>query len=92
MGRGKGHVPVRTCISCGAKRSKKEFFRLIFDSEGRLALDVDGKGQGRGSYVCKKPDCLKKLGTGDHLKKAFGKKVALSPHPELRAVMKARYT
>ena len=83
-------MPVRTCISCGAKRSKKELFRLLSDSRGVVVLDVSGKGQGRGSYVCKNRNCLKKLETGNRLKRAFGKEVGLSLHPGLRAKIAAR--
>jgi len=57
----KGHIPVRTCISCGAKRPKNKMVRLIIDGQNRLTRDDSGKGQGRGAYVCDAWICLERL-------------------------------
>ncbi len=82
MGRSKGHIPIRTCISCGAKRGKKELIRLILDARGLVVRDESGKGRGRGAYVCPNNHCLEKLETGNRLKRAFRNQGTLSLHPE----------
>lgn len=87
MGRSKGHTPVRTCISCGAKRGKKELVRLILDARGLVVRDDHGKGRGRGAYVCRNDLCLDKLETGNRLKRAFRKEGLLSLHSEFRKEM-----
>jgi predicted RNA-binding protein YlxR (DUF448 family) len=61
MGKDKGHVPMRTCLSCGAKRSKDELMRLGLTPENRLIRDDQGACQGRGAYVCKDKSCRDKL-------------------------------
>jgi predicted RNA-binding protein YlxR (DUF448 family) len=82
MGRSKGHTPVRTCVSCGAKRGKKELVRLILDARGLVVRDDRGKGRGRGAYVCRNNLCLEKLEKEDRLKRAFRKEGPLSLHSE----------
>jgi len=87
MGRNKGHTPIRTCISCGAKRGRKELVRLVLDPRGLVVRDYSGKGRGRGAYVCLNKPCIGKLETGDRLKRAFRKEGPLSLHPEFREEM-----
>jgi len=82
MGRNKGHTPVRTCISCGAKRDKKELVRLVLGPPGLVVRDDSGKRRGRGAYVCLNKPCIGKLETGDRLKRAFRKERPLFLHPE----------
>jgi predicted RNA-binding protein YlxR (DUF448 family) len=61
MGRGKGHVPVRTCVSCGAKRSKKEMLRFVLGEDKELVRDDSGHRAGRGAYACKGSSCVERL-------------------------------
>ncbi|MCF8143132.1 MAG: YlxR family protein [Deltaproteobacteria bacterium] len=81
MSRGKGHIPIRTCISCDARRDKKDLVRLILNADGMIIRDVDGKGAGRGAYVCPDDSCLRRLKTSKRLKRAFrtGGVVAVDP-------------
>ena len=71
MGKGKGHVPIRTCISCGAKRSKSELIRLGLTPENRLIRDDRRAYRGRGAYVCKNKPCWEKLSRNRHLGRRF---------------------
>src|SRR5215211_6102055 len=51
------HVPVRMCISCRRTDAKRDFFRLVRDAEGRVAVDTTGKRAGRGAYLCRAAAC-----------------------------------
>ncbi len=55
------HVPIRTCISCGAKKSKGHLLRLVLDDQGRIIEDEAGRLPGRGAYVCRSGPCMEKL-------------------------------
>ena len=57
----KGHIPIRTCIACGAKRPKRDLIRLICNDENRLIKDDSGSLKGRGVYICAIPSCLERL-------------------------------
>jgi predicted RNA-binding protein YlxR (DUF448 family) len=81
MGKGKGHIPKRTCVSCGAKRTKHELIRLVVNGEGQLIRDHEGKAQGRGAYVCKSESCREQLSKNRRLGRRFrtGNAITISP-------------
>ena len=53
-------VPMRQCVGCGEMKGKKEMMRVLRTAEGDIVLDVTGKKNGRGAYLCKSMECLKK--------------------------------
>lgn len=52
--------PVRRCTGCGEHFPKKELIRVLRTPEGDIVLDETGKKSGRGAYICKNAECLKK--------------------------------
>jgi hypothetical protein len=84
MGKGKkDHVAIRTCISCGAKRNRKDLMRLVLDDQGMVVWDRQGTGRGRGAYVCGNPSCLNRLQRGPRLERAFRRRGPVSVHRDL---------
>jgi predicted RNA-binding protein YlxR (DUF448 family) len=83
MSKGKGHLPLRTCVSCGKRRKKEELIRLRVNSDGIVVEDRNGKGQGRGAYVCENRTCVALLREGKRLNKAFRSEAPLRFHPGL---------
>ncbi len=53
-------IPLRQCVGCGEMKSKKEMMRVLKTAEGDIVLDVTGKKNGRGAYLCHSAECLKK--------------------------------
>ena len=53
-------VPMRKCLGCGLSFSKKELIRVVRTPQGDVIIDKTGKANGRGAYVCKSKECLKK--------------------------------
>ena len=37
---------------------KKDLLRIVCDKEGRVFIDATNKANGRGAYVCDKPECM----------------------------------
>lgn len=64
-------IPMRQCVGCGEMKSKKEMLRVLKTVEGSIVLDVTGKKNGRGAYLCRKQDCLKKAIKGKGLERSF---------------------
>ena len=64
-------VPMRQCVGCGEMKSKKEMMRILKTAEGDIVLDVTGKKNGRGAYLCKSNDCLKKAGKNRGIERSF---------------------
>ena len=72
MGKGKGHVPMRTCVSCGAKKSKADLVRFVLDrGGGGLVQDEGHRLEGRGAYTCKAKTCLNGVGKSKKTGKAY---------------------
>jgi predicted RNA-binding protein YlxR (DUF448 family) len=52
--------PTRRCIGCMGHFPKNELIRVVREPEGTIILDMTGKKNGRGAYICKSAQCLKK--------------------------------
>ena len=61
-------IPMRMCVGCGEMKPKKELIRIVTDSEGTVSVDPTGKKAGRGAYICKSTECLKKAGKSKKLR------------------------
>lgn len=46
------HIPVRTCIACGKRVSKRDLVRVAVVG-GTVRVDLCGKTSGRGAYLCR---------------------------------------
>lgn len=52
-------VPLRKCIGCNEMKNKKEMIRVLKTTDNEIVLDVTGKKNGRGAYLCFSKECLK---------------------------------
>ena len=53
-------TPMRLCTGCGEMKPKSELIRIVKTPEGDVVLDKTGRTNGRGAYICKDAQCLKK--------------------------------
>ncbi len=53
-------IPMRMCVGCREMKEKKTLIRVVRSPEGEVSLDPGGKKSGRGAYVCRNADCLKR--------------------------------
>ncbi|MBQ7667874.1 MAG: YlxR family protein [Clostridia bacterium] len=51
-------IPQRTCIGCKEVKPKKELIRIVKSADNDISIDVTGKKNGRGAYICKDIKCL----------------------------------
>ncbi|MDK2585031.1 YlxR family protein [Romboutsia sedimentorum] len=64
-------IPQRKCIACQERDSKKGLIRIVKNKDGKIFLDESGKANGRGAYICKDVECLKKAIKTKALNKSF---------------------
>ena len=64
-------IPMRQCIGCGEMKGKKEMMRVIKSAEDDICLDVTGKKNGRGAYLCVSRECLQKARKNKGLERSF---------------------
>ena len=77
--------PQRTCISCGTETDKRRLVRLVRSSDGKVAIDLKGKANGRGAYLCYKAQCWEKALKKDKLEHVLKGKIDESSFETLRA-------
>ena len=53
-------IPMRMCVGCRDMKEKRELIRIVRTPEGETLIDPTGKKSGRGAYVCRSPECLKR--------------------------------
>lgn len=80
-------IPQRTCIGCNQTKNKNELIRIVKNNEGKIFLDLTGKANGRGAYICKDATCLEKAVKSKRLEKNFETKISDEIYESLRGVM-----
>lgn len=56
----KKHRPQRTCIVCRQTRDKRDLMRVVRTPDGQVIIDLTGKANGRGAYLCSQQSCWEK--------------------------------
>lgn len=64
-------VPMRQCVGCQEMKNKKEMYRVIKTAEEEILLDMTGKKNGRGAYICPNLECLKKAAKNRGLERSL---------------------
>lgn len=64
-------IPLRQCVGCGEMKSKKEMMRVLKTPEDEIVLDLTGKKNGRGAYLCISRECLKMARKNKGLERSF---------------------
>ena len=75
--------PQRTCTVCRSKKDKRELTRLVQTKSG-LQVDLSGKMNGRGAYLCENPDCWERATSSLILAKALHAEISNDDRMNLR--------
>lgn len=55
------HIPQRMCVACRTMHPQGDLIRFVRDNEtGEVKTDIGKKLFGRGAYICKNAECIKK--------------------------------
>lgn len=77
-------IPLRQCVGCGEMKNKKEMMRVIKDAQGEISLDVTGKKNGRGAYLCFNRQCLEQAEKNKGLERSFKMSIDRSVYESLQ--------
>ena len=80
-------IPMRQCLGCREMKPKKELIRVVRAPEGTISLDFRGKAPGRGAYLCRSGECLKKALKSKALERAFSAQIPPEVHERLQREM-----
>ncbi len=75
---------MRTCIGCREQKPKKELIRVVKNKEEEIFIDLSGKANGRGAYLCKSKDCLEKAIKSKALNRAFSTEIDEETYEKLK--------
>ncbi|MCI6713684.1 MAG: YlxR family protein [Lachnospiraceae bacterium] len=64
-------ISMRQCVGCGEMKNKRDMMRVLKSAEGPIVLDMTGKKNGRGAYLCMNKECLVKARKNRGLERSF---------------------
>ena len=64
-------IPIRQCLGCREQKAKNEMLRVVRAPDGSVSLDFRGKAPGRGAYLCRSADCLRRAVRSRALERAL---------------------
>ena len=77
-------IPQRTCIGCNSKKDKKDLIRVVKNKDGKICIDLTGKKDGRGIYICKSEECLNKAIKNKRISRTFEMEIDENIYESLR--------
>lgn len=81
--------PQRMCVACRKMFDKKDLVRVVRSPEGVVSVDITGKKNGRGAYVCASDACAQKCRKGV-LQKHLGCEIPAEIFAEIEAAQHAK--
>ncbi len=73
----------RMCTVCRNRYEKSELLRIVKFKNGEIKIDLRGKMQGRGMYICKSHECLALAEKRKVIERAFSGRVEPCIYNEL---------
>jgi len=64
-------IPLRMCLGCKQMINKKEMLRIVKNNENQICLDLTGKMNGRGAYICSNKECFEKVKKTNGFQRTF---------------------
>ena len=64
-------IPQRQGVGCGEMKDKNQCLRIVKSIENKVEIDLSGKKNGRGAYICRCKTCLEKALKNRGLERSF---------------------
>ena len=81
-------MPERTCIVTKEKTLKKDLLRVVRDKDGNVSVDTTGKANGRGAYLKRDAEVIKKAKETKILDNALEVNIPDSVYEEMLNIIK----
>lgn len=83
-------VPLRKCIACGEGKQKKDLIRIVRTSDKKAVVDISGRVNGRGAYICVNNQCLKDIEKTRKLSRILEIEISDDIYDELKNAIELR--
>jgi len=80
------HIPQRTCVVCKSKMDKRDLMRVVRTDKG-VELDLTGRNEGRGAYLCHDKSCWESAMNSNVLSRALKMTVTNSDKKRLQQAL-----
>ena len=78
--------PIRMCVACRSHLPKEELLRVV-KKDGIPKIDLSGKEQCRGAYLCKSKECLNRVVKTRAFNRAFKSEIPDEFLEQLRRII-----
>lgn len=85
----KRKIPMRTCVVTLEKLPKQELIRIVKNKEGEIFVDPTSKANGRGVYIKKDLEVLKKAKESKVLEKKLESTIEERVYEEIEKAIKS---
>ena len=83
-------TPLRQCLGCREMKPKSELIRVVKSPEGEISIDISGKKNGRGAYICHDTTCFKRIVKSNALSRAFKSQIPAETIDDLEKQLETR--
>ena len=80
-------IPLRKCIACNEMKPKKKLIRIVKNKDNEVKVDLTGKANGRGAYICPTVECFDKGYNDKKIQKALQVEVAEEIYSKLKEII-----
>lgn len=80
-------IPMRSCVITKEKLPKKELIRVVRTPDGEVIIDVSGKANGRGAYLKKDIEVIKKTKSNKLLNRVLEVEIPDKIYEELEEII-----
>ena len=80
-------IPYRMCVVTRERFPKQELIRVVVNKEGIVTVDVTGKANGKGAYIKKDIEVLKKAKTTKVLDRTLNVTISDDIYNELERII-----
>lgn len=81
-------IPLRRCVVTKERLPKNELLRIVKDKDGNVTFDITGKSSGRGAYIKKNIEVLKKAKEKKVLERVLETKIDEEVYKNIEEVIK----
>ena len=80
-------IPMRKCLATQLSYPKKELLRIVRTPAGEVKVDVTGKLNGKGAYICKSMEALNIAKTKKVLARALEVEIPEEVYDEIERII-----
>lgn len=83
-------IPLRKCTGCGEMKPKNELVRVVKTPDDKVLIDLTGRVNGRGAYICPDEKCLRIARKSKRIERSFQMQIPDEVYDKMEEELKNR--